>query len=198
MSRSSFGSDSSRLTFVAARYRKRFNSSELRCTHTYDLAAAGSAGCTAAMRPHPSGDRILALRVRQHLRRELYDESQVTPRGRAVYSLADPRELRMSRYIGQTLAPHRRFSQHLGVARLALPRELPWCVVEPKLRPLYMWIRDLYFDEDRLPTMIIHEWTATVAGARLAERARIYQALGNRLPLLNVESEILGTQYPLL
>jgi hypothetical protein len=141
---------------------------------------------------------ILNQRLRRHLSRELYDESQITPRGRAIYSLADPRDLRMSRYIGQTLAPRRRFSQHLAVARLSLQREQPWWVVEPKLRPLYTWIRDLYFDEDRLPTMIIHEWTATMPGARLAERARIYQALGNHLPLLNVESEILVGQYPLL
>jgi hypothetical protein len=41
---------------------------------------------------------ILGERSHRHLSRELYDESQITPRGRAIYSLAAPRDLRMSRY----------------------------------------------------------------------------------------------------
>jgi hypothetical protein len=45
--------------------------------------------------------------------------------------------------------------------------------------------------------MIVHDWTSP-ALARAAERLRIYQALGNRLPLFNFEREILGKQWPLL
>jgi hypothetical protein len=38
----------------------------------------------------------------------------------------------------------------------------------------------------------------TAAQARIAERARIYECLEMRLQLLNVETEILGRQIPLL
>jgi hypothetical protein len=46
--------------------------------------------------------------------------------------------------------------------------------------------------------MIIHSWMATARQARLAERARIHEALANRLPLFNVEVELLGRQLPLI
>jgi hypothetical protein len=140
----------------------------------------------------------LARRIRLHVERDLYDDSHVAPLGTAIYSLADPRDLRMTRYVGQTSLPRRRFLQHLNTARLWLPEERPWWVHQPKLRPLYEWIRDLHRDEDRLPTMVIHGWAETAKAARLAERARIYEALANRLPLLNVEREILGSQMPLI
>lgn len=140
----------------------------------------------------------LAQRIRDHVRRELYDDSRLDPVGTAIYSLADPRDLRLTRYIGQTAAPRRRFLQHLRTARLWLPDEIPWWIQQPKLRPLYEWLRELHRDEGRLPTMMIHNWVATTQAARLAERARIYELLAQRLPLLNVESEVLNGQMPLL
>jgi hypothetical protein len=139
----------------------------------------------------------LARRLREHVKRELYDDSRLEPIGTAIYSLADPRDLRLSRYIGQTASPGRRFLQHLRTARLWMPDEIPWWVQQPKLRPLYGWLRELHRDEGRLPTMVIHSWVETTQAARLAERARIYESLANRLPLLNVERELLGGQLPL-
>jgi len=136
--------------------------------------------------------------IRRHAEREIYDDSGVDPVGTAIYSLADPRDLRTSRYIGQTSSPKRRLSQHLNAARLWMPDERPWWIAEPKLRPLYDWIRELHRDGERLPTMIIWEWAVSMKAARVAERARIYQSLAHQLPILNVESEILGAQYPLL
>jgi hypothetical protein len=140
----------------------------------------------------------LARLVSQHAWRELYDESDQQPSGIAIYSLADPRELRLSRYIGQTSAPRRRFLQHMRAARLWMPDVTPWWVQQPALRPLYEWLRELHSQENRLPTMIIHSWIATTRQARLAERARIYEALARQLPLFNVEAEFLGRQLPLL
>jgi hypothetical protein len=126
------------------------------------------------------------------------DDSGATPYGTAVYSLSDPRDLRGVRYIGQTGNPRRRLIQHLNTARLWLPDELPWWVKSPKLRPVSEWIRALYADERRLPIMVILQWLETQAQARVAERSRIYECLERRLPLLNVEVEILGKQLPLI
>ena len=70
----------------------------------------------------------LQREVRRRLHTHLYDESGVTPAGTAIYSLADPREARISRYIGQTRQPARRLMQHLRTARLWLPDETPWWV----------------------------------------------------------------------
>jgi hypothetical protein len=140
----------------------------------------------------------LARHLRHHVARELYDDSGLLPVGAAIYSLVDPRELRLTRYIGQTSNPRRRFLQHLSTARLWLPEERPWWVKQPRLRPLYEWLRELYGQEQRLPTMIVHGWVDTTHGARLAERARIVAALASDLPLLNVERELLGRQIPLI
>jgi hypothetical protein len=79
-----------------------------------------------------------------------------------------------------------------------LSDEIPWWVKSPRLRPLSEWIRQLYRDEFRLPTMIISEWVGTVPGARLAERTRICDCLEQRLSLLNIEAQILGRQILLL
>jgi hypothetical protein len=46
--------------------------------------------------------------------------------------------------------------------------------------------------------MLISSWTDSLADARLAERSRIYECLVKQLPLLNVESDILGRQIPLV
>jgi hypothetical protein len=140
----------------------------------------------------------LGRRFRSHVDAQLYDDSGFSALGTAIYSLSDPRDLRQVRYVGQTRAPRRRFLQHLSYAMLWMPDELPWWVKSPKLRPLGEWIRTLYQDELRLPVMVISSWVETAAEARRAERARIYQCLVSQLPLLNVETEILGRQIPLL
>jgi len=121
--------------------------------------------------------------VRLHL--QLYDESGVAPAGTAIYSLADPREVRVSRYIGQTAHPPRRLLQHLRTARLWLPDETPWWVRAPRLRPLYHWIRELHREERRLPVMVVHAWVEEPE-AHLAEREHIGRCLEQQLPLLNV------------
>jgi len=134
----------------------------------------------------------------RHVGAQLYDDSGVSPRGCAIYFLSDPRDIRQIRYVGQTSAPRRRFLQHLNTAMLWLPDETPWWVKSPKLRPLSGWIRELYRDELRLPVMVVTAWMETASQARIAERDRICQCLEQRLRLLNVETEILGRQIPLL
>lgn len=124
-----------------------------------------------------------------HVASALYDETAGLRRGAAIYSLSDPRDTRCVHYIGQTTQPQQRFSQHLNTARLWLPDELPWWVPSPKLRPLYEWIRVLYGDELRLPTMVVHEWCDAGVSARQAERRRIYECLSGGLPLLNWEAQ---------
>jgi hypothetical protein len=140
----------------------------------------------------------LKSRWRVHAHRQLYDDLADEAKGWAIYTLSDPRDLREVRYVGQTAAPRRRFLQHLNHAQLWLPDERPWWIKQPKLRPLYAWIRDLYADGDRLPVMVVTEWLASLAEARTAERAQIYQCLAGRRSLLNVESELLGEQMSLL
>jgi hypothetical protein len=129
---------------------------------------------------------------------QLYDESGVDARGTAIYCLSDPRDIRDVRYVGLTHAPTRRFLQHLNTARLWMPDDTPWWVRSPKLRPLYGWIRELYQDEGRLPVMLITRWVETETEARVEERTRIYECLEKRLRLLNVETETLGRQIPLI
>jgi len=130
-----------------------------------------------------------AAELQQLLRRRLpwhvYDESGVAPSGTAIYSLADPRDVRVSRYVGQTAHPCRRLMQHVQTARLWLPDEMVWWVKVPRLRPLYLWIRELYAQEARLPVMIVHGWVDTEQ-ARLAEGERIRSCLERQVPLLNV------------
>jgi hypothetical protein len=140
----------------------------------------------------------LARLLRNHVNAELFDESAGDGQGTAIYTLSDPRDIRRVCYVGQTSAPRRRFLQHLNTARLWMPDERPWWVKSPKLRPLYEWIRALYADEYRLPIMIVTAWTRTASEARAAERAYIYECLKQRLPLLNIEHEMLGRQIPLL
>ena len=140
----------------------------------------------------------LARHIRQHVAAHLYDESGSSTGGTAIYTLSDPRDLRAVRYVGQSRSPARRFLQHLNTARLWLLADAPWWVKDPKLRPLSEWIRGLYREEGRLPTMIVCEWVTTTAAARTAERARISTCLKCQLPLLNVESERLGDQLQLL
>ncbi len=140
----------------------------------------------------------VAQHIRVRVASQLFDESSVAPRGTAIYSLSDPRDVREIRYIGQTTAPRRRLLQHLSTARLWLPDEVPWWVPSPRLRPLYEWIRALHRDEGRLPVMVVSAWVETSRDARLAERNRIYECLERGFALLNSETEVLGRQIPLL
>jgi hypothetical protein len=140
----------------------------------------------------------LRRRFRAHAAAQLYDESGAPDKDFAIYALSDPRDIRDVRYIGQTRAPRRRFLQHLNHAQLWLPDEMPWWVKQPKLRPLYTWVRGLYRDECRLPVMVITAWTATVREARVIETACIFEQLARRQPLLNVEAELVRGQVPLL
>jgi hypothetical protein len=144
----------------------------------------------------PASEVSLRRRFRREVRSHLLDESGVDPAGIAIYSLADPRDVRTSRYIGQTDAPRRRFLQHLNTARLWMPDAVPWWVVTPNLRPLYTWIRELHRDGGRLPVMLISSWV-TLEEARHAEHARICECIASNLPLLNIEAERLRA-HPLL
>ena len=137
--------------------------------------------------------RLLRARLPAHV----CDDSGSAPVGVAIYSLCDPRDLRASRYVGQSRAPRRRLQQHIGAARLWLPDEIPWWVRSPKLRPLYGWIRELFGDEGRLPVLVVHGWVEAPQ-ARLAERARICQCLERQFPLLNFEYELLQRQLQLI
>jgi hypothetical protein len=136
--------------------------------------------------------------IRQRAAQLLIDESGVAPAGTAIYALADPRDVRTPRYIGQTRSPRRRYLQHVGQARLWLPDERPWWIKEPKLRPLYDWLRELHRDEGRLPAMVVTEWVPDEADARLVERERILAGLARQWPLLNFEQELQARQLALL
>jgi hypothetical protein len=140
----------------------------------------------------------LSRRFRTSLSSHLVDASGGTGQGTALYTLCDPRELRVARYVGRTISPRRRFLQHLNTARLWMPDEIPWWVSSPRLRPLYGWIRELYRDEQRLPVMLVADWVedATLAGS--VERAFIERCLAEQLPLLNYESGLGGPQQRLL
>ena len=120
------------------------------------------------------------------------------PGGAAVYTLADPRDVRCPRYVGQTRDPYARFAQHVRTARLSLPDEMPWWVRSPKHRPLYLWIRELHRDGGRLPFMRVEEWVDPGADPLVAERAAIMRWLAQGAALLNVEAAQLGEQLPLL
>jgi len=136
--------------------------------------------------------------VRRRAAQLLIDESGAESVGTAIYSLTDPRDLRTPRYIGQTRAPRRRLLQHIAQARLWLPDERPWWIKEPKLRPLYDWLRELHRDEGRLPAMVVSEWVPEGSDARAVERARILDGLSRQWPLLNYEVEVQGRQIALL
>lgn len=148
----------------------------------------------------PATNRTQVRRhIRWHIEHDLYDESgSCVPDGIAIYSLSDPSDLRTLRYIGQTSSPRRRLLQHLNAARLWMPAERPWWIRNPKLCPLYEWIRSIYREHYRLPTMIIWEWTERVDSARAVERARIYDSLSQGLPLLNVEAARAAKQPQLI
>jgi hypothetical protein len=138
--------------------------------------------------------RSVAAAARSHV----HDAGGGAAGATAIYTLADPRDVRCARYVGQTRDPQRRFAQHVRTARLWLPDEVPWWVRSPKHRPLYEWIRALHRDEGRLPFMWVTEWLAPEADARVAERAAIMRLLAAGAVLLNAEARALGAQLTLL
>ncbi len=140
----------------------------------------------------------LTAHVRARVAAHVVDDSGMEAGAYAIYALADPRDVRAVRYIGQTASPARRFLQHLNTARLWLPDDVPWWFKPPRLRPLYDWIRELHRDEYRLPVMVIGAWVPNAAEARGAERARIFECLREKAPLLNFETEVLGRQMTLI
>ena len=140
----------------------------------------------------------VARRVRAAARSHVYADGARAEGATAVYTLADPRDARCPRYVGQTRDPRRRFAQHLRTARLWLPDELPWWVRSPKHRPLYEWIRALYRDDARLPFMWVAEWVEPGGDPRVAERAAIVRLLAEGAALLNFEACTRGPQLPLL
>jgi hypothetical protein len=140
----------------------------------------------------------LSRRFRASLGSHLVDTSGGSERGTAIYTLCDPRELRVVRYVGRTTSPRRRLLQHLNTARLWMPDEAPWWVSSPRLRPLYGWLRELYRDEQRLPVMLVTDWIEDAAMAGSVERAFVERCLAERLPLLNYEAGLGGPQLRLL
>jgi hypothetical protein len=136
--------------------------------------------------------RSVAAAARQHV------HAGAAASGTAVYTLADPRDLRSPRYVGQTRDPHARFAQHVRTARLWLPDVAPWWVRSPKHRPLYAWIRELHEDGGRLPFMWVEEWVGPDGDPLVAERAAIMRWLARGAALLNAEALKLGPQLPLI
>ena len=139
--------------------------------------------------------RLVAAAARSHV----HDGADAGGAGAtAIYRLADPRDVRGARYVGQTRDPRRRFAQHVRTARLWLPDEVPWWVRSLEHRPLYEWIRALYRDGGRLPFMWIEEWVEPGAEALAAERAAMMRLIAEGAALLNVDARRLGAQWPLL
>jgi hypothetical protein len=131
--------------------------------------------------------RTLALRLRAALEHNIIERADL-PRGDvAIYTLADPRDVRNARYVGQTRNPQARFAQHVNAARLWLPDEKPWWVRPPELRALYAWMRELYADDGRLPMMMVAGW-ADADRARGDERKVIRDLLAEGALLFNHEA----------
>jgi hypothetical protein len=159
------------------------------------LSVDGDEDVSPALPPLPRWE--LGRHIRARLPGLIADASGAPPGAFALYTLADPRDLRRVRYVGQTRAPQRRLQQHLQTARLSLPDEVPWWFAAPGLRPLYEWIRALHREDYRLPAMLIIDWKESIAAARLAERELILHYLAANHELLNVERELLAGQLPL-
>ena len=133
--------------------------------------------------------RLIRSRSASHI----VDVSGVEPADAAIYTLSDPRDVRLVRYVGQTASPRRRFSQHLNAARLWLPDDVPWWIKQPELKSLYQWIRELYQDGQRLPVMVVTSWV--LASEALAhERDLIFEHLHRSSPLFNRECESANRQ----
>jgi hypothetical protein len=149
-----------------------------------------------ARAPSSETQALIARRVRRTLPFLISEDSPGEHGHFALYTLADPRDVRGVRYVGQTRAPRRRYLQHVRSARLWLAAAQPWWIRLPRLRTLYVWIRELYADEQRLPFMLVSEWFASEAEAREQERCLITQLAERGLPLLNAEAERLRQTRP--
>ncbi|MEO7386500.1 MAG: GIY-YIG nuclease family protein [Gammaproteobacteria bacterium] len=145
---------------------------------------------------HPVQQSFIA-ELRRRLAPLLVDASPAGPPahsdGFAIYTLADPRQVVAPRYVGQSRRPSRRFIQHVMAAHSARqsslsPVEVPWWYAPLELQPLHHWIRDLSRDGGRLPCMMVHDWVATEADARQAERRLIADCLQSGHSLFNVEA----------
>jgi hypothetical protein len=110
-----------------------------------------------------------------------FDDSRAEPSGFAIYTLSDPRDVRLVRYVGQTANPSRRHAQHVAAARLWMPDAIPWWIKRPELRPLYVWIRALHRDEGRLPVMIVAASCPRAVDARALERETIVKYLAEQM-----------------
>jgi len=141
---------------------------------------------------------MLEASLRKAVRSHIHVCERGAGGGTAIYTLADPRDARCARYVGQTRSPRRRYTQHVREARLWLADETPWWIRSPQLRPLYVWIRELHRDGGRLPFMWIEEWLEPGADALVAERAAIMRRLADGAALLNAEARLSGAQLPLL
>lgn len=143
-------------------------------------------------RPYPTRS-VLTQRIRDCRRHNIIDQTGVAPGEVAIYTLSDPRDVRVVRYVGQTRNPQSRLTQHLNAARLWLPDERPWWIPQQQLRPLYTWIRELHGDGGRLPVMFVVGWT-TAQLARRDERRFVREFVAAGLPLLNHEAAGRGVQ----
>jgi hypothetical protein len=133
--------------------------------------------------------RALARRVRRCREYNIIDQTTAGSGEVAIYALSDPRDVQAVRYLGQTRNPVSRYTQHINAARLWVPEERPWWIKREALRPLYTWIRGLYFDERRLPSMMLIAWTQA-SEARQEEGRHIREYLRHQLPLLNRETAV--------
>jgi hypothetical protein len=145
---------------------------------------------SSELRAPPEYEARIAIARRLRVARvhNIVDQTQDAAGDVAIYALSDPRDAQAARYVGQTRNPASRFTQHVNMARLWLPDELPWWIGRPELRPLYTWIRELYAEGGRLPVMFVVGWT-TLQLARSDERRFIASYLKGGLPLLNFEAE---------
>jgi hypothetical protein len=136
----------------------------------------------------PAPRILLSQRIRDCREHNVIDQTGLTGEV-AIYTLSDPRDVTLVRYVGQTRNPRARFAQHINTARLWLPDELPWWIKREELRPLYEWIRALYGDGGRLPMMFVAGWTSAEL-ARSDERRFVRTFVAEGLPLLNQEASI--------
>jgi hypothetical protein len=140
--------------------------------------------------PYPTRS-ALTQRIRDCRQHNIVDQTGVAPGEVAIYTLSDPRDVRLVRYVGQTRNPQSRLTQHLNAARLWLPDERPWWIRQEQLRPLYSWIRELHGDGGRLPVMFVVGWTSAEL-ARRDEHRFVREFVADGLPLLNHEAAGLG------
>jgi hypothetical protein len=138
----------------------------------------------------PQVKLALSRRVRQARQHNIIERADVERGEVAIYTLADPRDVRVASYVGQTRNPEARFAQHVNAARLWLPDERPWWIRPRELRPLYSWIRELYADDGRLPMLVVAGWV-DADRARGDERKIVRDLLADGAALLNAEAEIM-------